>query len=64
MKATYSFAHGLRQLTRDTKSDVSCSQTYFTRRNEKLRMTFGGVRHITLKNVIKTRFSKYNRLDK
>ena len=29
-------AHGLRQLIRDTKSDVNCFQTSLTRRNEKL----------------------------
>ena len=39
MKDTYSLAHGLRQLTRDTKSDVSCLQTTLKRRKEKLRMT-------------------------
>ena len=32
----FCLAHGLRQLTRDTKSDVSCLQTLRTRRNEKL----------------------------
>ena len=41
----FCLAHGLRQLTRDTKSDVICLQTTLTRRNEKLRMTFGVGRH-------------------
>ena len=41
------FAHGLRQLTRDAKSDVSCLQTSLTRQNEKLRMTFGAGRQTT-----------------
>ena len=44
----FCLAHGLRQLTRDTKSDVSCLQTFFTRRNEKRRMRFGVGRHTTL----------------
>ena len=44
--------HGLRQLTRDTKSLVSCLQTMLTRRNENLRMTFGVSRHITFKEII------------
>ena len=45
MKDTYSLAHGLRQLTRDAKSDVSCLQTLFTRRNENHRVSFG-VTHV------------------
>ena len=45
LKDTYSLAHGLRQLTRDTKSDVSCLQTLITRRDEKIRMTSGVGRH-------------------
>ena len=44
----FSVTHGLRQLIRDTKSDVSCLQTFFTRRNENLRMTFGVGLHTTL----------------
>ena len=41
-------AHGLRHLKRDTESDVSCLQTFFTHRNEKRRMTFGVRFHTTL----------------
>ena len=37
----FCFVHGLRQLTRDTKGDVSCLQTSFTCRKENLRMMFG-----------------------
>ena len=37
----FCLAHGLRRLTRETKCSVSCLQTSLTRRNEKLRMTFG-----------------------
>ena len=40
--------HGLRQLTRDTISDVSCLQTFLKRCNEKLQMTFGVGHHTTL----------------
>ena len=40
-------AHGLRQLTRDAKGDVSCVRTTLTRRNEKLQMTFGVGHHKT-----------------
>ena len=49
----FCIAHGLRQLMLNTKSDVSCLQTSLTRPNEKLRMTFGVVRHTTLivKNI-------------
>ena len=39
----FCLAPGLRELTRDTKSDVSYLQTFFTHRNEKRRMTFGMV---------------------
>ena len=57
----FCLAHGLRQLTRDTKSDVNCLQTTLTRRNEKLRMTFGASRYTMLiakkcHDVIKGRF--------
>ena len=45
MKDTYCLAHGLIQLTRDTKSDVNYLQMFFMRRNEKRRMTFGVGRH-------------------
>ena len=45
MNDTYSLVHALRQLTRDTRSDVSCLQELLTRRNEKLRITFGVGRH-------------------
>ena len=47
----------LRQLTKDTKSDVSCLQTLLTRRNKKLRMTFG-VGHYTMLivNIVKDLF--------
>ena len=48
----YCLAYWLRQLTRDTKSDVSCSQTMLTRRNKNLRMTFGVSRNITFKEII------------
>ena len=48
----FSLAYGLRQLTRDTKSDVSCLQTMLTRRNENLRMMFGVSQHITFKEII------------
>ena len=44
----FCLAHGLRQLTRDTISGVSCLQTLLTRRHEKLRMTFGVGHHTTL----------------
>ena len=47
MKDTYCLAHGLRQLTRDTKSDVSYLQALLTRHNEDLQMTFGVCRHTT-----------------
>ena len=46
MKDTYSLAHGLRQLARDTMCDASYLQTLLTHRNEKFRMTFG-VGHCT-----------------
>ena len=36
------------ELTRETKSDVSCSQTSFTRRNDKHWITFGVDRHSKL----------------
>ena len=48
----FCLAHGLRQLTPDTKSDVSCIQTFFTNRNEKRRMTFGVGRHTTFIVII------------
>ena len=48
----FCLAHGLRQLTPDTKSDVSCLQTFFTSRNEKRRMTFGVGRHTTFIVII------------
>ena len=32
----------------DTEGDVNCLQSSLTRRNEKLRMTFGAGRHTTL----------------
>ena len=47
-KNTNSFAHGIRQFIRDTKSDVSCLQTSLTPRNKKLRIKFGAGRHTTL----------------
>ena len=40
-------AQGPRQLTRDAKSEASSFQTTLTRRNEKLRMTFGVGRQTT-----------------
>ena len=40
----FCLAHGLRQLTRDAKSKVSCLQTTLMRRTE---MTFGVGRHTT-----------------
>ena len=54
MKDTHFLAHGLRQLTRDTKSGVSCLQTLLMRRNEDLQMTFGNGCHTTLN--VKLRF--------
>ena len=36
------------QLTLDINSDVCCLQTFLTRRNEDLQMTFGFGRHTTL----------------
>ena len=42
----------MRQLTRDTKRDISCVQTMLTRPNENLRMTFGVSCHITFKEII------------
>ena len=50
----FCLAHGLRQLIRDTVSDFSCLQTLLTRRNEKLRMTFGVGHHTTL--IVNIRF--------
>ena len=47
MKDTYSLAHGLRQLTRNAKSGVSCLQTALTRRTENLRPTFAVGRRTT-----------------
>ena len=44
----FGLAIGLRQLTRETKSNVICLQTPPTRRNGKLRMMFGDGRHTTL----------------
>ena len=41
----FCLAHGLRQLTQDAKSDVSCLQTTFRRLSENLQMTFGVGRH-------------------
>ena len=38
---------GLRQLTQDTQCDVSCLQTLLTRRNAKLRLTFGVGRYFS-----------------
>ena len=32
----FCLAHGLRQFTQDTKSDVSCLQMFFTGRNKKM----------------------------
>ena len=43
----FCLAHGQTQLTRDTKSDVSCLQTFFTRRNEECRMKFVAGHHTT-----------------
>ena len=37
----FCLAHGLRRLTRDKKSNVSCLQKLLTRRNEDLQMTLG-----------------------
>ena len=39
---------GLRQLTRNTKSDVSYLQSSLSRLNEKLRMKFGFDHHTAL----------------
>ena len=44
----FCLAHGLSQLTQDTICDNSCLQTLLTRRNEKLRMTFGVCHRTTL----------------
>ena len=44
----FCLSHGLRQLTRDNICDVSCLQTLLTRRNAKLRMTFGVGRHFLI----------------
>ena len=38
-------AHGLKQLTQDAKTDVSCLLMTLARRYEKLCMTFGDGRH-------------------
>ena len=45
----FCLAHRLRQLKRDTKSDVSCLQTMLTPHNENFQMTIGVSRHITFK---------------
>ena len=48
----FCLAKGLRQLTQDSKSNVSCLQTMPTSRNENLRMTFGVSHHITFTEII------------
>ena len=48
----FCLAHGLQQLTRDTKSEYSCLQTSLIRRHEILRMKFR-VSHFTKLNVKK-----------
>ena len=52
------------QLTRDTKSDVSCLQTLLTRRYEDLQMTFGFGRHTTLIVNILFKTSIFQRIGK
>ena len=47
-RVPFCLADGQRQLTRGTKSEVSCLQTLLMRRNEDLQMTFGVGRHTTL----------------
>ena len=56
----FCFAHGLRQLTREAKSDASCLQTLLTRGNEYIQITFGVGRRTTLiVNILfKTDFSE------
>ena len=44
----FCLAHRLRQLTRDTLSDVNCLQTLLMRRNARPRMTFKVHHHTTL----------------
>ena len=44
----FCLAHGLRQLKRDPKSDLSCLRTLLTRQNENLHMTFGVGPHTSL----------------
>ena len=51
----FCLAHRLRQLTRDSKTDVSCLHTLLTmltRINEDLQMTFGVGRQTTLMVII------------
>ena len=60
----FHLAHGLRQHTRDTKSDVSCLQTFLTRRNEDIRMTFVIGRHTTLIVNILFKTSNFQRIGK
>ena len=60
----FCLAHGLRQLTRDTKIDVSCLQTLLTRRNEDLQMTFGVGRHTKLLVNILFKSSIFERMCK
>ena len=64
MKDTYCLAHGLRQLTLDTKSDVSCLQTTLTHRKEDLHMMFGVGRHTTLIVNILFKTSTFQRIGK
>ena len=56
--------HGLRQLTRDTISDISYLQTLLTRRNENLQMTFGVGRHTMLIVDILFKTSTFQRIGK
>ena len=59
-----SLAHGLRQLTRDTKSDVSCLQTSLTHLIKDLQVTFGVGRHTTLIVIFFLKASIFQRIGK
>ena len=60
----FCLAHGLRQFTRDAKSDISCLQTLLTRRDVDLQMTFGVGRHITLIVNVVFKTSIFKRIGK
>ena len=60
----FCLAHGLRQLTRDTKSDISCLQTLLTSHNEDLQMRFGISCHTLLIVNILFKISIFQKIGK